>query len=113
MLARGVAYLHAEHLPVPKRLAAESRVPITSKLIESKRLQVLYFGHLRKIGGRGSYEHLTKDVHPEPAEGLFSIFRSFFLGRRTLPTSVPGAKVTKDSGSTRRQEKAERVVHAG
>src|SRR5258706_14609794 len=63
-------------------------------------LQVLYFGHLRKTGGRGSYGPLTKDVHPDPAEGpalsfaegLFSIFRSFFLGRRTLPTSVPGAK---------------------
>jgi hypothetical protein len=58
-------------------------------------LQVLYFGHLRKIGGRGSYGlvhttylyprkphgsksnhsrtgHPTKDVHPEPAEGIFS-----------------------------------------
>ena len=60
-------------------------------------LQLHHFGHLRKTGGRGSYRlvhtspllgrkpssvksnysgHPTKDVHPEPAEGLFSL--SFF-----------------------------------
>jgi hypothetical protein len=72
--ARGWAYLHTAcpersaffaprvlhrgrraPLPVPKNLEAKSRVSITSKLIESKALQVLYFGHLRKTGGRGSY----------------------------------------------------------
>jgi len=92
MFARGVVYLHAAHLPVPKTLSAKSRVSITSKLIESKRLQLHYFGHLRKTGGWGSYGHLTKDVHHEPAEGLFSIFRSFFLAPPALPTAVPGAK---------------------
>src|SRR5258705_10348897 len=55
MFARGVVYLHAEHLPVPKSLSAKSRVSLTSKLIETKGLQVLHFGHLRKTGGRGSY----------------------------------------------------------
>ena len=59
MFARGVVYLHAAcpersavfasrvlhrgrraHLPVPKSLAAKSRVSITSKLIEIKGLQV-------------------------------------------------------------------------
>ena len=55
MFARGVVYLHAAHLPVPKSLAAKSRVSTTSKLIEITGLQVLHFGHLRKIGGRGSY----------------------------------------------------------
>ena len=40
-------------LPVPKIPAAKSRIPITSKLIEIKRLQVLYSGYLRKTGGRG------------------------------------------------------------
>jgi hypothetical protein len=44
------------HLPVPKNLASKSSVSTTSKLIENKRLQVLYFGHLRKTGGRGSYQ---------------------------------------------------------
>jgi hypothetical protein len=93
MFARGVVYLHAAHLPVPKSLAAKSSVSVSSKLIEIKGLQILHFGHLRKTGGRGSYRlvhisplpgrkpssvksnhsgHPTKDVHPEPAEGLFS-----------------------------------------
>jgi len=92
MLARGLVSLHSPPLLGQKPSLVKSRVSITSKLIESKRLQVLYFGHLRKTGGWGSYGHLTKDVHPEPAEGFFSIFRSFFLGRPALATSVPGAK---------------------
>jgi hypothetical protein len=41
-------------LPVPKTPASKSPVSITSKLIETKALQVPYFGHLRKTGGRGS-----------------------------------------------------------
>ena len=100
MLARGLVSLHTSPLLGRKPSSVKSRVSITSKLIESKRLQLHYFGHLRKTGGWGSYGHLTKDVHPEPAEGpalsfaegLFSIFRSFFLGRPALPASVPGAK---------------------
>src|SRR6267378_183222 len=55
MFARGVVYLHAAHLPVPKSVSAKSRVSITSKLIQTKGLQVLHFCHLRKTGGRGSY----------------------------------------------------------
>jgi len=55
MFARGVVYLYAAHLPVPKSLAAKSRVSISSKLIETKGLQLQHFGHLRKTGGRGSY----------------------------------------------------------
>ena len=39
-----------------KLSSVKSRVSITSKLIENKRLQVLYSGHLRKTGGRGSYQ---------------------------------------------------------
>jgi hypothetical protein len=95
MFARSVVSLHTTHLPVQKNLASKSCVSITSKLIETKGLQVLYFGHLRKTGGRGSYRlvhaarlpfqkglaaessysrtgHPIKDVHPEPAEGIFS-----------------------------------------
>src|SRR6266481_4518886 len=95
MLARGLFSLHTLPLLGRKSSLVKSRVSITSKLIESKRLQVLYFGHLRKTGGWGSYGHLTKDVHPEPAEGFFSILRSFFLGRPALATAIPGKKVHK------------------
>src|SRR5260370_14405523 len=55
MFARGVLSLHTAHLPVPKTLTSKSRVSITSKLIQTKGLQVLHFGHLRKTGGRGGY----------------------------------------------------------
>ncbi len=95
MFARGVLSPHTAQLPVQKTLATNPRISITSKLIETKRLQALYSGHLRKTGGRGSYHmvnttflvvqtglalkssysrtgHPTKDVHPEPAEGIFS-----------------------------------------
>src|SRR5882762_9444659 len=76
-LSKGLSLFSAEHLPVPKSLSAKSSVSITSKVIQAKGLQVLHFCHLRKTGGRGSYGHLTKDVHPEPAEGvLLLIFHS-------------------------------------
>src|SRR5258705_7844429 len=51
--ARGVLSLHTAPPPVPKTPASNSCVPITSKLIENKPLQVLYSGHLRKTGGGG------------------------------------------------------------
>jgi hypothetical protein len=51
MFARGVVYLDAAHLPVPKSSAAKSSVSVSSKLIEIKGLQILHFGHLRKTGG--------------------------------------------------------------
>src|SRR6267378_7724855 len=56
MFTRGVLSLHTAPLAVPKTLATNSRVSITSKLIENKPLQVLHSGHLRKTGGRGSYQ---------------------------------------------------------
>jgi len=56
MFARKAASLHTAHVPVPKSLAAKSRISTSSKLIETIGLQVLYFGHLRKTGGRGSYQ---------------------------------------------------------
>ena len=56
MFARGVLSLHTEQLPVQKTLATNSRISISSKLIETKALQILYSGHLRKTGGRGSYQ---------------------------------------------------------
>jgi len=45
--------IHTAQLPVRKPFQAKSRVSASSKLIETNRLQVLYFGHLRKTGGRG------------------------------------------------------------
>ncbi len=94
MFARGVLSLHTAPPSVTKTPASKSCVSATSKLIQIKALQVLYSGHLRKTGGRGSYRlvnathavqkgltaksshsrtgHPTKDVHPEPAEGIFS-----------------------------------------
>src|SRR5260370_31314751 len=53
MFARGVLSLHTAPLSVPKTPTSKSCVSITSKLIETKRLQVLHSGHLRKTGGRG------------------------------------------------------------
>ena len=63
MFARGLVSLHTPPLPGRKSFEAKSRVSISSKLIENKRLQVLYSGHLRKIGGRGSYR-LVHTVSP-------------------------------------------------
>src|SRR5260221_9690453 len=56
MIARGWACLHTAQFPVSKNLATKPCVSLTSKLIEIKRLQVLYSGHLQKTGGRGSYQ---------------------------------------------------------
>jgi hypothetical protein len=48
--------LHTPPLLGRKSFEVKSRVSISSKLIETKGLQVFYFGHLRKTGGRGSYQ---------------------------------------------------------
>ena len=56
MFARGLVSLHTPPFPGRKCLAAKSRISISSKLIEIKGLQLHYFGHLRKTGGRGSYQ---------------------------------------------------------
>src|SRR5258708_21808471 len=72
MFARGEVLLYTALPPAPKSLAAKSSVSATSKLIETKRLQVHSFGHLQKIGGLGSDGYLTRNVHPELVEGFFS-----------------------------------------
>jgi hypothetical protein len=67
MFARGWACLHTAHLPVSKIPSDKPCVSITSKLIEIKRLQVLYFGHLRKTGGWGSPDFVVAELqigHP-------------------------------------------------
>jgi hypothetical protein len=55
MFARGLVSLHTPPLLGRKSFEAKSRVSISSKLIEIKGLQLHYFGHLRKTGGRGSH----------------------------------------------------------
>jgi hypothetical protein len=82
MFARGLVSLHAPPLLGRKSFEAKSRVSISSKLIEIKGLQLHYFGHLRKTGGRGSYRlvhtayprlrkpHGTKSRHSRTYEPL-------------------------------------------
>src|ERR1700731_5052692 len=69
MFARKFLSLHTAQLPVQKTLATNSRISITSKLIETKALQVLHSGHLRKTGGRGSYR-LVHAAHLAVQRGL-------------------------------------------
>jgi hypothetical protein len=80
MFARGVVSLHTAHLPAPKTLTSKSRVSITSKLIQNTGLQALYSGHLRKTGGRGSYQLSILHplfpphsplVYPEPSRRVY------------------------------------------
>src|SRR5882757_6416775 len=63
MLSRGWACLNNPLLLGLKFLSVKSRVSITYKLIEIKGLQLQYFGHLRKTGGRGSYRLLNATPH--------------------------------------------------
>src|SRR5882762_4281462 len=62
MLARGLVSLHIPPLLGRNPSSVKSRISITSKLIEIKGLQLHYFGHLRKTGGRGEY----RLVHTPP-----------------------------------------------
>src|SRR6267378_7642340 len=70
MFARGWACLHTTHLPVPKIPAAKPCVSTTSKLIENKRLQVLYSGHLRKTGGRGRNQQINIVAEPQSCHSI-------------------------------------------
>jgi hypothetical protein len=86
MFARGWACLHTARLLVPKIPAAKPCVSISSKLIENKRFQALYFGHLRKTGGRGSHRLVHTTDH---------------LVRRSLHTPVrPSQKRTSPVPAT-------------
>jgi hypothetical protein len=114
MLARGWAYLHTAPLPVPKNPAAKPCVSITSKLIQTKRLQLHYFAHLRKTGGRGSYRlvhtggpprrkpHGTKFNHSRTSITFSSRAPrySFTLGRAKGPLSPLFPLHTKSSPVT-------------
>ena len=118
--AWGLVSLRTPPLLGRKSFKAKSHVSISSKLIQTKRLQVLYSGHLRKTGGRESYRlvhtllllgrkpssvksnysgHPTKDVHPEPAEGLFSY----------QVQSFPHLRDTRGGGSGPTREKRRRI----
>jgi hypothetical protein len=62
MFTRGWDCLHTARVPVPKIPAAKPRVSTSSKLIQTKGLQVHYFGHLRKTGGRGSPDFVVAEL---------------------------------------------------
>ena len=71
MFARGEVSLHTFHLPAQKIPTFKSRVSITSKVIQTKGLQVYCFGHLQKTGGWGSYRivrGILPAVNSQPAE---------------------------------------------
>ena len=91
--ARGLVSLHTPPLLGRKPSSAKSRVSITSKLIEIKGLQLQHFGHLRKTGGRGSYQLPTHHPLFPPRSftrrsfserGVSSIRRSFSEGGSPL-----------------------------
>jgi hypothetical protein len=84
MFARGWACVHTAQLPVPKNPAAKPFVSTTSKLIEIKRLQVLYSGHLRKTGGRGSPDFVVAELQ---------IGHS--IGKSAGPVEASGAQRTR------------------
>jgi hypothetical protein len=64
MFARGLVSLHTPPLLGRKPSSVKSRVSTTYKLIQNKGLQLHYFGHLRKTGGRGSYRLVHATQHP-------------------------------------------------
>ena len=68
---------------VPKTPASKSPVSITSKLIETKALQILYSGHLRKTGG-----------YPLFALRKMSACRHLFALCLQSPLSVPFFSIT-------------------
>src|SRR5882757_9383721 len=90
--ARGVLPLQTVQLLVPKTLATNSCVPITSKLIENKPLQVLHSGHLRKTGGRGCYQFCQRlfrsPSFPRSFPPISTLASLFFNHLRTLSFSV-------------------------
>jgi len=92
MFARGVLSLHTAPLSVPKTPTSKSRVSITSKLIETKRLQVLHSGHLRKTGGRGSYQFCQQAFgspsFPRSFPPISTVASLFFNHLHTLSFSV-------------------------
>ena len=76
-----------------KHSSVKSRVSISSKLIVIKGLQLHYFGHLRKTGGRGSYRVVHRRLLPaidssaSPARHA-PAHRSFSGGGPLLPTPL-------------------------
>jgi hypothetical protein len=77
--------------PGQKCFAAKSPISISSKLIEIKRLQVQYPGHLRKTGGRGSYQLFTRHPIFPPHSPLVYPERS----RRARPPQLQRRRVTR------------------
>src|SRR5579859_1540676 len=69
MFARGLVSLNTPPLLGRKSFEAKFCVSVSSKLIEIEGLQLYYFGHLRKTGGRGSYR-LVHTAHLPVPESL-------------------------------------------
>jgi hypothetical protein len=67
MFARGLVSVHTPPLLGRKSFEAKSSVSVSSKLIETTGLQLQYFSHLRKTGGRGSYRLVHTPHLPVPA----------------------------------------------
>ena len=67
--------LHSPPLLGRKPSSVKSRVSTSSKLIEIKGLQLQYFGHLRKTGGRGSCR-LVHTAQRSSGVGLYLLPRS-------------------------------------
>jgi hypothetical protein len=63
-LSKGSSLIPHEPLPVPRNLAVKSRISISSKLIETKGLQVLYFVTYVKQGGLGVTAWYTPLIFP-------------------------------------------------
>src|SRR5258708_3387817 len=88
MRARGVLSLHTAPISVPKSPAPKSCACLTSKLIETKRLQVLHSGHLRKTAGRGSYplcqQEFGSPSFPRSFPPISTLASLFFNHLRTL-----------------------------
>src|SRR6266436_1868253 len=81
-LSKGLSLFSARHLLVPKNPAAKSRVSITSKLIQTKGLQLHYFGHLRKRGGGGGgtdwyTPRRSSPLHPPPCRFHHTVPRAY------------------------------------
>src|ERR1700675_4990258 len=85
--ARGLVSLHTLPHLGPKPSSAKSRISITSKLIDIKGLQLQHFGHLQKIGGRGSYQLVHTTHHPvRKSPPLTPVFPPF--ARPTLNMTI-------------------------
>ena len=96
MFARGLVSLDTPPLLGRKPTSINPRVSITYKLIQNKRLQLHYFSHLRKTGGRGSYRLVHTTHHPAELRATAPVRSS---QRRTPPLPAASANLCALSAS--------------